>query len=141
MNTPNQDISADEQAVPASEGEAAAAPASPQAAPAPAPIPPTDNRRRQLRDLLSIPERDRSDEQWDQIIELEIQLAPGNRLAPNEQPHNPPRHGKHTGGGGGGGGQQKKHRPRQGGNSGGGGGGGGGNRRQRGNKSGGGNAA
>lgn len=78
--------------------------------------PPVDIRRR-LRDLLSIPERDRSDEQWDEIIELEIQLAPGNRISGNEQ----------LGGGGGnnggrnisaqgqgkpGGGQQKKHRPR-----------------------------
>lgn len=46
--------------------------------------PPNDNRRR-LRDLLSIPERDRTDEQWDEIIELEIQLAPGNRISGNEQ--------------------------------------------------------
>lgn len=40
--------------------------------------PPQDPRRR-LRELLSIPERDRSDPQWDEIIELEITLAPGNR--------------------------------------------------------------
>lgn len=71
-----------------------------------------DNRRR-LRELLSVPERDRSDEQWDEIIELEIQLAPGNRLS-----------GQELAGGGGnpgagqgrapgpGGQQQKKHRPR-----------------------------
>ena len=37
--------------------------------------------RRRLRELLSIPERDRNDAQWDEIIELEIQLAPGNRVA------------------------------------------------------------
>ena len=49
-------------------------PESPQAPVVAAP-PPNDNRRR-LRELLSIPERDRSDEQWDEIIELEIQLAP-----------------------------------------------------------------
>ncbi len=74
--------------------------------------PQNDNRRR-LRDLLSIPERDRSDEQWDEIIELEIQLAPGNRISANEQA------GGHAGRGpmpqgksGGGGQQQKKHRPR-----------------------------
>ena len=94
---------------------------------------PLDMRRR-LRELLSVPERDRSDEQWDEIIELEIQLAPGNRIAGNEpsanqprhnQPrnnqsrHNQPRHGKPGGGApvadGGGvdaGAQQKKHRPR-----------------------------
>lgn len=80
--------------------------------PAPQPI---DNRRR-LRELLSVPERDRTDEQWDEIIELEIQLAPGNRISGNEPMgggagggHH---HGKPAGGGGGGLGQQKKHRPR-----------------------------
>lgn len=35
--------------------------------------------RRRLRELLSIPERDRTDAQWDEIIEIEITLAPGNR--------------------------------------------------------------
>ena len=44
--------------------------------PEPRPVDP----RRRLRELLSIPERDRSDAQWDEINELEIQLAPGNRL-------------------------------------------------------------
>lgn len=39
---------------------------------------PQDPRRR-LRELLAIPERDRSDEQWDEIIEIEITIAPGNR--------------------------------------------------------------
>jgi hypothetical protein len=81
--------------------------------------PPPDTRRR-LRDLLSIPERDRTDEQWDEIIELEIQLAPGNRVSGNEPlGGNPGRsnniqHGKPGGnaGGGGPGQQQKKHRPR-----------------------------
>lgn len=42
---------------------------------------PIDPRRR-LRELLSVPERDRTDEQWDEIVELEIQLAPGNRVGP-----------------------------------------------------------
>ena len=84
--------------------------------------------RRRLRELLSVPERDRSDEQWDEIIELEIQLAPGNRVSASEQ----------GGGGGGGGGnpgkpsgqQPKKHRPRS--NN---------NRRPRSGKPGGGNPA
>jgi hypothetical protein len=58
-----------------------------------------------LRELLAIPERDRTDEQWDEIVELEIQTAPGNRITPLP--------GGHGGGGGGGGGgrqpqQQKK---------------------------------
>lgn len=82
----------------------------------PVAVPPNDNRRR-LRELLSIPERDRTDEQWDEIIELEIQLAPGNRISGNEPSGTPGRgpmsHGKSGGGGGGGAGQQqKKHRPR-----------------------------
>lgn len=85
----------------------------------PAAAPQVDTRRR-LRELLSVPERDRTDEQWDEIIELEIQLAPGNRISGNEphggggQGRNPMSHGKSGGGGAGGAGgqQQKKHRPR-----------------------------
>ena len=84
--------------------------------------------RRRLRELLSVPERDRSDAQWDEIIELEIQLAPGNRVAGHEASggsggharHHAPRSNKPGGGGqpqgganaGGAGAQQKKHRPR-----------------------------
>jgi len=75
--------------------------------PPPAP-PPNDNRRR-LRELLSIPERDRTDEQWDEIIELEIQLAPGNRASPSEHGGGPVNtgggHNKPSG-------PAKKHRPR-----------------------------
>lgn len=73
---------------------------------------PANDTRRRLRELLSIPERDRTDEQWDEIIELEIQLAPGNRISGNDSGvgqgggHH---HGKPSGGAGG---QQKKHRPR-----------------------------
>lgn len=88
----------------------------PEAQPAVVPQPQFDARRR-LRELLSVPERDRSDEQWDEIIELEIQLAPGNRISGNEQHgggggnqgRNNPQHGKQQPGGGQ---QQKKHRPR-----------------------------
>lgn len=36
--------------------------------------------RRQLKELLAIPEGQRTDAQWDEIIELEVQLAPGNRV-------------------------------------------------------------
>ena len=84
----------------------------------PAVAQPIDTKRR-LRELLSIPERDRTDEQWDEIIELEIQLAPGNRISGNEQPQGGGV--RNTGGcqhGKPGGGQQKKpqHRPRTGGN-------------------------
>ena len=35
--------------------------------------------RRRLRELLAIPDRDRTDALWDEIIALEIELAPGNR--------------------------------------------------------------
>lgn len=107
----------------------------PVSSPAPAAVaapPPNDNRRR-LRDLLSIAERDRTDEQWDEIIELEIQLAPGNRISGNEQhsagQDRPPMfHNKPAGTG-----QPKKHRPRTN-NSGGGAGSNNNNRRPRQNK-------
>jgi hypothetical protein len=36
--------------------------------------------RRRLRELLVIPDHQRSDAIWDEIIELEICLAPGNRI-------------------------------------------------------------
>ena len=81
-------------------------PENPPVTPPPAP-PPNDNRRR-LRELLSVPERDRTDEQWDEIIELEIQLAPGNRASASD-----PGSGQNLGGGQNKpSGQPKKHRPR-----------------------------
>ena len=43
--------------------------------------PPSPDPRRRLRELLAIPERDRTDEVWDEIASLEIELAPGNRAA------------------------------------------------------------
>jgi hypothetical protein len=36
--------------------------------------------RRRLQVLLSIPDSERSDAEWDELNELEISLAPGNRL-------------------------------------------------------------
>ncbi len=46
--------------------------------------PPMPDPRRRLRELLAIPDRDRTDALWDELIELEIQLAPGNRVqSPN----------------------------------------------------------
>lgn len=42
---------------------------------------PQDPRRR-LRELLAIPDHQRTDAIWDEIIELEISLAPGNRIQP-----------------------------------------------------------
>jgi hypothetical protein len=32
-----------------------------------------------MRELLAIPDRDRTDAEWDELNELEIQTAPGNR--------------------------------------------------------------
>jgi len=117
MNNPNSDIQIEETPAEAELSE------NPPADIQQPEFQPLDMRRR-LRELLSVPERDRSDEVWDEIIELEIQLAPGNRVAGGEpqggqQRHNQPRHSKpggHTGGANlgpaGAGAPQKKHRPR-----------------------------
>lgn len=72
--------------------------------PAPQPVDP----RRRLRELLNIPERDRTEEQWDEIVELEIQLAPGNRIGPAGGP--PMKSGGQGGGPGGNPQQPRKHR-------------------------------
>lgn len=40
--------------------------------------------RRRLQALLAIPERQRTDEQWDEINELEISLTSVNRVATQE---------------------------------------------------------
>ncbi len=75
-----------------------------------------------LRELLAIPERDRSDAVWDEIIELEISLAPGNRAAGPQgdggRRHDPGRGPQPQGQGGGrpgGRGAFKKSRRRRGG--------------------------
>jgi hypothetical protein len=50
--------------------------------------PPRFDPRRRMRELMAIPERDRSDAVWDELIELEIQTAPGNRaVSPNGNPN------------------------------------------------------
>ena len=41
--------------------------------------------RRRIRELLAIPDRDRTDEQWDELNELEIRTAPGNRESDRPQ--------------------------------------------------------
>ena len=56
---------------------------------------PIDPRRR-IRELLSIPERDRTDAEWDELNELEIRTAPGNREVPGhsqEKRYNTPSQG------------------------------------------------
>lgn len=41
--------------------------------------------RRRLQELLAIPERQRTDAQWDELNELEIALASANRAEAREQ--------------------------------------------------------
>lgn|SRR5690606_33405967 len=78
--------------------------------------------RARMQALLAIPERQRTDAEWDELNELEIMLASGNRQgAPDPNVNRNPQQGHRHGGqqhrhGGGGGGQQQ--------NRGGGGGGG-----------------
>ena len=99
------------------------------------PVKPHPNPIARLRELLSIPERVRTDAQWDEIIEIEITLGPRKPLGGSPKPphaqqfrqgdHRAERHEKKVGGGGGagGGGGNKHLRKRS--KSGGGGGGGG----------------
>lgn len=71
-DTPGTDQSVEPKPVDPQQGESQ--PPEPQRA-----TPELQDPRRRLRELLAIPERDRSDAHWDEMIELEIQLAPGNR--------------------------------------------------------------
>ena len=70
------------------------------------PAPPAHDPRRRLRELLAIPERDRTDPVWDEIISLEIETAPGNRAVSPQQEG-----GRHQESGGGR--QQQGRRPEQ----------------------------
>lgn len=56
----------------------------------PVPVAPAFDPRRRIRELLSIPDRDRTDDEWDELNELEIQTAPGNRAS--GQPFGQPSH-------------------------------------------------
>jgi uncharacterized membrane protein YgcG len=121
MNS-NNDLTPDE---PTPSNELPVAEAAPVAVANTPPVhqaPPMPDPRRRLRELLSIPESQRTDPQWDEIIELEVQLAPGNRIGA-EMPRSA----------GGGGGQNRSHGggnpggQKGGGGGAGGGGGGGGN--------------
>jgi len=63
--------------------EQPAAEPAPNEQPAPEPVrndPQLPDPRRRLRELLAIPDHQRTDAIWDEIIELEICLAPGNRV-------------------------------------------------------------
>jgi len=48
---------------------------------APPHVTPVFDPRRRIRELLSIPDRDRTDAEWDELNELEIQTAPGNQAS------------------------------------------------------------
>ena len=50
--------------------------------------------RRRLQELLAIPDRDRTEAEWDELNELEIMLASGNReKGPGPGPGPGPDHG------------------------------------------------
>src|SRR5438309_404416 len=51
------------------------------------PTQPTSPRRR-LQELLAIPDSQRTEAQWDELNELEIKLAPGNRESSNDNGSN-----------------------------------------------------
>lgn len=52
--------------------------------------------RRRLRELMAVPERERTDEQWDELAAIEVRLAPGNRLdsGPRAEGTAPPSSGR-----------------------------------------------
>ena len=61
----------------------------------------TPNPRSRLQALLAIPDNQRTEEQWDELHELEITLAPGNRIGHQDKQN--PMGGQGKGGGGRGG--------------------------------------
>ena len=77
---------------------------------------PAPSGKQRLRELLAIPERQRTDAEWDELNELEISLAQGNREGgPEPQQGNRQKQQGQPGGGGGGklnnnpgGGQRKR---------------------------------
>jgi len=75
---------------------------------------PPSSPRARLQALLAIPERQRTDAEWDELNELEIVLASGNRQGAPDQNQNFRRNMPQSGGGGrpnnqgGGGGQQQR---------------------------------
>ncbi|MGZ5169285.1 MAG: hypothetical protein ACXWCY_17820 [Burkholderiales bacterium] len=72
--------------------------------------PKPDSPRVRLQALLAVPERDRTESQWDELNELEIMLASGNReSAP--QPHGDRQNGSPSGGRPKPGGQQHGKKP------------------------------
>lgn len=82
--------------------------------------PEQEARRRRIRELMAIPERERTDAQWDELNELEIMMAVTNGQAmPRAHPTGGQPGGRHKPGGGGGPGRKFHNRPRRGGGGGG----------------------
>ncbi len=54
--------------------------------------------RSRMQALLAIPDNQRTEEQWDELHELEITLAPGNRIGHQEKQNPPGGQGKSRGG-------------------------------------------
>jgi len=74
---------------------------------------PPSSPRARLQTLLAIPERQRTDAEWDELNELEIVLASGNRQGAPDQNQNfrrnlPPTGGRPNNNQGGGGQQQQR---------------------------------
>ena len=62
--------------------------------------PEQEARRRRIRELMAIPDRERTDAQWDELNELEIMMAMTNGQAmPRANPQGPGGHHKQGGGG------------------------------------------
>lgn len=72
-----------------------------------------DTARARIRQLNAIPDRDRTDAEWEELNELEIMLAPGNREGapdPSRLQQQNRMRGPGGGGGGGGGGQHRRNK-------------------------------
>lgn len=54
----------------------------------------TPNPRSRMQALLAIPDNQRTEEQWDELHELEITLAPGNRIGHQDKQNVPGGQGK-----------------------------------------------
>jgi len=58
-----------------------------------------DARRARMKELLAIPDRERTDEQWDELNELEIMMAVSNRHLSSHAPQGQKGNNNQRGGG------------------------------------------
>lgn len=75
--------------------------------------PPVQDIRKRMQQLLAIPDRDRTDAEWDELVEIEIRLAPGNRADASGAVPGAPGAPRQNAGGGRPFGQQKPRHPGQ----------------------------